>query len=69
MIDVRDGSYVNDIKWKIRWNEEWLWDIAVYPRGSVSTALEGTDEFRFDSLLTKQNSFIFRLDGIGRVAG
>ncbi|OBT61734.1 hypothetical protein VE03_09174 [Pseudogymnoascus sp. 23342-1-I1] len=65
MVDVGKGRDVEDVKWKIRWNEEWVWDIAVYPRGSISDAFERTDEFRFDSLLTEQDfTFIFRWTGL-----
>ena len=54
-MDVGDGRDVNDVKWRIRWSGEWMWDHAVYPRGSISAAFEGTDDFRFDSLLTEQD--------------
>ncbi|KFY93334.1 hypothetical protein V500_03774 [Pseudogymnoascus sp. VKM F-4518 (FW-2643)] len=54
-MDIGEGRDRNDVKWKTRWSFEWLWDDAVYPRGSISAAFEETDDFRFDSLLTEQD--------------
>lgn len=57
-MDIGEGRDVNDVKWKVRLGggNEWLWDDAIYPRGSICASFEGrSDDFRFDSLITEQD--------------
>lgn len=58
-MDIGEGRDVDDAKWKVRLGggNEWLWDDAIYPRGSICASFEGrsSDDFRFDSLITEQD--------------
>jgi hypothetical protein len=58
-MDIGEGRDVDDVKWKVRLGggNEWLWDDAIYPRGSICASFEGrsSDDFRFDSLITEQD--------------
>jgi hypothetical protein len=61
-MDVGEGRDARDMKWRVRLtrNNDWLWDDVAYPRGSICAAFEQGKEFKFDSLLTKQDEMELR---------
>ncbi|KFY33403.1 hypothetical protein V494_07652 [Pseudogymnoascus sp. VKM F-4513 (FW-928)] len=54
-MDVGEGRDVDDVKWKFRLASRTEWEEVSFARGSICAAFEGTDDFRFDSLLTEQD--------------
>lgn len=56
-MDIGEGRDVDDVKWRVRLGggNEWLWDEAIYPRGSICDAFEGGEDFEFDLIMTKKD--------------
>ncbi|KFY07769.1 hypothetical protein V492_06836 [Pseudogymnoascus sp. VKM F-4246] len=55
-MDVGEGRDMEDVKWKVRLGRfDWLRDEHSYARGAICAAFEGTDDFRFESLLNEED--------------
>lgn len=77
-MDVGKGCDEKDPKWRGRWDHVWAgsgWGppSIVYKLGSLSALFEGTYDFQFDSLLTKEDEIDLRakcpLEGAGEGNG